>query len=100
MDWMPIIAFKDPLLCLQTKIAGHYSYIVLHCIVLYDVNITIWPLNRSITAEFTKGFSMMTSLVNILCLQTIQITILFLQIIQNTTDLCLPMIIRTLKLTV
>ena len=49
-------AFKDPMLCLQTKIMGLYSYIVSHYIVLYDVNITIWPLDRPITAEFTKGF--------------------------------------------
>ena len=55
-------AFIDP----QTKITGLSCYIVSHCIVLYDVNITIWPLDRSIIAEFTKGFSMMTSLVNIL----------------------------------
>ena len=45
---------------LQTKITGLYSYIVSQCIVLYDVNITIWPLDRSIIAGFTKGFSMMT----------------------------------------
>ena len=48
-------ANKDPLLCLQTKIMGLYSYIVSHCIVLYDVYITIWPLDRSIIAEFKKG---------------------------------------------
>ena len=41
---------------LQTKITGFSSYIVSHCIVLYDVNITIWPLGRSIIAEFTRGF--------------------------------------------
>ena len=31
----------------------------LHCVRLYcfyDVNLTIWPLDRPITAEFTKGF--------------------------------------------
>ena len=38
-----------------------YSYTVLYCI-------TIWPLDRFIIAECTKGFSMKTSLVNILCL--------------------------------
>ena len=50
---------------LQTKIMVLYSYIVSHCSGLYDVNITILPLDRSIIAEFTKGFYMMTSLVNI-----------------------------------
>ena len=50
-------SFKDPLLCLQTQKTGLYSYIMLLCIVPYDVSITIWPLDRSIIAEFTKGFS-------------------------------------------
>ena len=47
---------KTHCLCLQTKIKGLYSYIVSHCIVLYDVNIIIWPFDRSIIAEFTRGF--------------------------------------------
>ena len=34
-------AFKDPLLCLKTKITGLYSYIVSHFTDLYDMNITI-----------------------------------------------------------
>ena len=46
-------AFKDPLLCLQTKITGLYSYIVSHCIVLYDVNITIWILDRILDRSMT-----------------------------------------------
>ena len=56
-------------------------------------------MDRPIIVEFTKGFSMMTSLVNILCLflQTIQITIIILQITQHTTDLCAPMIMGTVK---
>ena len=29
---------------------------VLHCIVFYDVNLTISPLDSPITTEFTKGF--------------------------------------------
>ena len=90
--------FKDPLLCLLTHIMGLYSYIVLHCILLYDVNATIWPLDRSIIAEFTKGISMMTSLVNIFCLKTIKITIIVLQITQQTIDPCQLMIIGTEKL--
>ena len=37
---------------------------MVQCIVFYDANLTISPLDR-ITAEFTKGFSMITSLINI-----------------------------------
>ena len=55
--------------------ATHYFFtneakraFLLRCIVFYDVNFTISPLDRHITAEFTKGFSMKTSLINILCL--------------------------------
>ena len=44
------------------------NYIVLHCIVFYDVNLTIYSLDRPIPAEFTKGFSKKTSLINIHCL--------------------------------
>ena len=40
-------------------------YIVL---ILYDVNLTISPLDIGLPAEFTKGFFMKTSLINILCL--------------------------------
>ena len=42
-------------ICLQTKITGLHSYIMSHCTVLYDVNITIWPLDRSIIEEIYKG---------------------------------------------
>ena len=48
------------------KITGLSSYIVSHCFILNEVNLTISPLDRP--AEFTKGFSMMTSIVNIVCL--------------------------------
>ena len=34
----------------------------------YEVNPTLWPFERPITASFTKGFSIKTSLINILCL--------------------------------
>ena len=54
---------------------GLFYYIVLHCIVFDDVNLTISPLDRPITAEFTE-FSMKTSLINILCLHKFQITII------------------------
>ena len=41
--------------CLQRKLNGPFQ---LHCVTLYfyDVNITISPLDRPITAKFTKGF--------------------------------------------
>ena len=48
------------------QITGLSSYIVSHCFILNQVNLTISPLDRP--AEFTKGFSMMTSIVNIVCL--------------------------------
>ena len=57
-------AFQDPLLCLQSKM-GPKSYIVLHCIVFYDVNLTTLPLDRPIKTEFTNGFSMKMSLIKI-----------------------------------
>ena len=43
---------------------------LLHCVTFcfYDINLTISPLDRLITVEFRKGFSMKTSLINILCL--------------------------------
>ena len=52
-------------------------FVTLHC--FYDINLTISPLYRPVTAQFTKGFSTKTSLINILCLLTIQIlvTIIF-----------------------
>ena len=49
-------AFKDPLLCLQTQKTSLYSYIVLYCIILYDVNITVWPLDRPIITDIERGF--------------------------------------------
>ena len=58
----------NPLLCLQTKLTGPFK---LHCVTMYcfyDVNLTISQLNWFITAEFTMGFSMRASLINILCL--------------------------------
>ena len=70
---------NTPLLCLQTQITGLHIYIVLHCSVLCDVNITIWPLDRPEIAELTN---------------------IILQITQHTIDLCKPMIVRTVKLTV
>ena len=51
MAWKPIKCIKDSLVCLQTKITGLYSYIVSHCIVLYDVNITIWPFDTKYSNE-------------------------------------------------
>ena len=41
---------------------GLFYYIVLQCTVFYDINLTILPLNRPITAEFTEGFSTKMSL--------------------------------------
>ena len=35
---------------------GLFSYILLQCIVYYDLNLTISQLDRPITAVFTKGF--------------------------------------------
>ena len=75
---------------------GLFNYIVLHCIVVYDVNLTISSLDRPITAVFTKGFSMK----NILCLLTIQITIIILQITQQSIDLCPAVVKLTVKLTI
>ena len=45
----------------QSK-TGLFNYIVLHCIDFDDVNLTISQLDRPTPAEFTKGFSMMTSI--------------------------------------
>ena len=47
---------------------GLSNYIVLQYVGFYDVNLTISPFDRPITAEFIKGFSMMASLINMLCL--------------------------------
>ena len=49
----------------QSKM-GLFNYIVLHCIAFDDINLKILPLDRPIITEFTKGFSMKTSLINIL----------------------------------
>ena len=61
-------ANKMHLLCYKskTKLNGPF---LLHCVTLccfYDVNLTISPLDRPITAVFTKWFPMKTSLINIL----------------------------------
>ena len=41
-----------------SKATGLFNYTVLNCIDIYDVNLTISPLYRPITAEFTnRGFS-------------------------------------------
>ena len=48
--------FKTHCFVYKQSKTGLYSYILLHCI-FYEVNITIWPLDRPVTAEFTKGFS-------------------------------------------
>ena len=42
---------------------GLFTYIVLHCI-FNDINLRISPLDRPITAEYTKGFPMKMSLIN------------------------------------
>ena len=54
--------------CLKTQITGLYSYMLLYCGVHYDINNAFWELDSSIKAEFSKEFSMMTSLMNIHCL--------------------------------
>ena len=50
---------------MSVNFVNRLCYIVLF---FYDVSLTISPLDRPITAEFTKGVSMNTSLINILCL--------------------------------
>ena len=61
--------FKTHCFVYKQNKTGLFNYIVLHCIDFYDVNLTISPLDRSITAEFAKGFSMKTSLIiNTICL--------------------------------
>ena len=90
--WKTIKCILRPTALSQTKLNGSF---LLHCVILhcfYDVNITISPLDWPITEGFTKGFSMKTSLINILSLKTIQTTIIILQITQQTVDLCAPMI--------
>ena len=49
---------------------GLFNYNVLHCIVFYDINRTVSPLDRPITAKFTKGFFLKTSctaLIKVIC---------------------------------
>ena len=71
---------------LFTKLNGPYicfNNIVLHCIVFHDVNLSISPRDRPMLAEFTKGFSIKTSPINILCYM---ITIIILQIVNNSNN--------------
>ena len=75
--------FKTHCFVYKQSKTGLFNYIVLHSSAFYDVNLTISPLDRSITSEFTKGISMKTSLINILCLQTIQITIIFYKLLNK-----------------
>ena len=60
--------FKTPCFVYKQSLMGRFYYIVLLYIVCNDVKLIISPLDRPVTAEFTKGFSMKTSLINILCL--------------------------------
>ena len=57
----PTALFKN-----KAKWAFIVSFVTVYC--FHDVNHTISRLGRPITAEFTKGFSIKTSLINILCL--------------------------------
>ena len=54
----------------KTHYKAKQAFLVTSCysVLFHDVNITIWPLDRPIIAEFTKRFSMKTPLINILCL--------------------------------
>ena len=60
--------FKTLCFVYKQRQTGLFNYIELHCILFYDGNHIISPLDRPITAEFTKGCSMKTSLINIICL--------------------------------
>ena len=89
MEANKIKCILRPTSLFTSKATGLFNYTVLNCIDIYDVNLTISPLYRPITAEFTKGFSVTYQHP----LQTIQIRIIILQITQQTIDLCPPMII-------
>ena len=54
--------FKTHCFVYKQSLTGLFNYIELHCFVFYDVNITILQFDRSIAAEFTKGFSRPTAL--------------------------------------
>ena len=54
--------FKTHCFVYKQSKTGLFNYIALHCIEFYDVNLTISPLDWSMTAEFTNGISMKTSL--------------------------------------
>ena len=67
--WKPIKCILRPTACIVYKAKrAFFNFIVSRCIEFYDVNFAISPLGRPIRAEFTKRFSMKTSLINILCL--------------------------------
>ena len=57
--------FKTHCFVYKKSQTGLFNYIVL---IFYDVNLTISPLDMSITAGFTKVISMKMSFINILCL--------------------------------
>ena len=66
--WFYKMQFRTHCFVYKQSKTGFFNYNVLHCIDFDDVNLTISPFDRPITAEFTKGFSIMTSLINIICL--------------------------------
>ena len=77
-----IISGLEPIKCILRptayKACRAFSITLCYIVLIYDVNLTNSPLDRLITAAFTKGYSMKTSLINILCLYTIQIIIIIL----------------------
>ena len=54
--------------CFVSKAKWAFLITLCYNVLFYDVNLTISPLDRAIIAKFTKGFSMKTLLINILCL--------------------------------
>ena len=59
MVFKPIKCILRPTVLFTNKVKWAFSATLVYiALFFYDVNITILPLDRPISAEFTKGFSM------------------------------------------
>ena len=93
--------FKKPIKCgilrptalftNKAKQAFFINCVIMYC--FYDVKLTTSPLDRPITAEFTKGFSCYHVTLNILCLCNDSNNNHYVKnYSKNNLDLCSPMI--------
>ena len=60
--WKPSKCILKPTALLTNKAEQEFFITLCYIVLFCDINFTVLPLDRPITAEYSKGFSMKTSL--------------------------------------